>query len=385
MFEILKLNEISPKIYKVFDANYSVSDTCQNPDAILVRSANMLTYEPQSSLLAVARAGAGVNNIPIPVMSEKGVVVFNTPGANANAVKELTLCALFLTSRGIVNGINWASGLAGKGAEVAKTVEKGKGQFGGCEIEGKTLAVIGLGAIGVKVANAALGLGMDVIGYDPYITEEHKKNLFPGVKLVSAIDEAMSVSDYVTLHIPFLESTKELMNANMIARMKDGAILINMSRGELVNVADVKSALISGKMKCYAVDFPTDETLNVPAIIAIPHLGASTEEAEDNCAVMAAAQIKDYLENGNIKNSVNFPTLVAERKGKNRVTVAYNTGKGVIAKITALTAGVAAFSQYAERKDIGYMVIDTDTALADDEKFIENVSEIEDITLIRFI
>lgn len=387
MYDILKLNDISDKIYSVFDDKYNVSKNIESPDAVIVRSFQMADFAINDNLLAIGRAGAGVNNIPLPRMTDAGIVVFNTPGANANAVKELAICAMLLASRDIVSGISWQSSLIGKGAEVPKLVEKGKGQFGGIEIAGKTLGVIGLGAIGLKVANAAVALDMRVEGYDPYLSEDAKAKLDRSVSITS-IEEVLSKSDFVSLHLPYIESTKNMISAETIQKMKTGAVLINLSRGELVNNEDIKAALKSGKIRRYVVDFPTEDIIDVPKIISIPHLGASTEEAEDNCAVMAASQLKDYLENGNIKNSVNFPNLAIGRRSAHRLTVAYNTGRDVIEKLTALLGNSDYTLNFAEKKDVGYAIIDTNNPLADGgetESMVEKISDLEDIINIRIL
>lgn len=387
MFEILKLNEISDKIYNVLGKNYNVAKDNSAPDAILVRSYQMADYPINDNLLAIGRAGAGVNNIPLERMTDAGVVVFNTPGANANAVKELAICALLLASRDIVSGISWQCTLAGKGIEVPKLVEKGKSQFGGIEIAGKTLGIIGLGAIGVMVANAAVSLDMRVQGYDPYLTQENMSKLDRSVSLLS-FDEVLSHSDFISLHVPYMEATKNMINAATIAKMKQGAVLVNLSRGELVNNVDIKAALESGKIRRYVVDFPTEDIINVPKIISIPHLGASTEEAEDNCAVMAAAQIKDYLENGNIKNSVNFPNLEIGRRSAYRITVAYNTDRGVTEKLNELLGNGDYTLNFAERKTVGYAIIDSNFPLADGSdtpSLVEKISDLEDIISIRIL
>ncbi|MDD3946829.1 MAG: 3-phosphoglycerate dehydrogenase family protein [Clostridia bacterium] len=387
MFEILKLNKISDKIYNVFDKNYKVSNSADSPDAIMVRSYQMADYPINDNLLAIGRAGAGVNNIPLPRMTDAGVVVFNTPGANANAVKELTVCAMLLASRDIVSGISWQSTLIGMGPEVPKLVEKGKAQFGGIEIAGKTLGIIGLGAIGLKVANAAVAMDMRVIGCDPYLTKENQARLDRSVSIIS-LEEVLSQSDFVTLHVPYIDATKYMINAQTIAKMKTGAVLINLSRGELVNNEDIKVALENGKIRRYVVDFPTEDIIGVPKIISIPHLGASTEEAEDNCAVMAAAQVKDYLENGNIKNSVNFPNLSIGRRSAHRLTITYNAGKGVIEKITAVLGNADYTLNFAEKKTIGYAIIDTDKPLGDggdSQSIVEEISDLEDIINIRIL
>ncbi|MBR6751116.1 MAG: 3-phosphoglycerate dehydrogenase [Clostridia bacterium] len=378
MFDILTLNSISKKIYTVLDDNYAVSSDCASPDGILVRSFQMADYEIGDNLLAVARAGAGVNNIPIPRMTEKGIVVFNTPGANANAVKELVLCGILLASRDVLGGIAWASTLTG--ADVPKQVEKGKSKFAGNEIDGKTIGIVGLGAIGIKVANACYALGMRIVGYDPFLTEANKALLNCDIEIVDTLDELYPKADFITLHVPLLDSTRGMINADTIAKLPDGAVVLNMARGELVNVQDVKDALASGKLKGYVVDFPSEDCLNTKGIIAIPHLGASTEEAEDNCAVMASAQLKNYLEDGNIVNSVNFPALSIERTTEVRIAVTYNAGTSALDAIKAL-AKDAKFN-YAEKKSVGYALIDVDAC---DEALIEKLSDLDEVVSIRIL
>lgn len=322
MYNILTLNKISNIVDEILQG-YQIGADIANPDSIIVRSCKMHDYIVEDNLLAIARAGAGVNNIPVEEMSKRGVVVFNTPGANANAVKELVLCALLLASRDIFEGANWANSLMGD--DIDKQVEKGKANFAGCEIVGKTLGLIGLGAIGAIVANAALSLGMRVIGYDPYISDENKAILNEDVKVVYSLSALYADSDYISLHTPLLDSTKDMINAEAIAVMRDGVKIINMSRGGLVNTNDIIAALKSGKVKKYVTDFPGKMEVRTQGIIPIPHLGASTLEAEENCAAMAAGQIKDYLENGNIANSVNFPKIKVASKGNHRLLVlAYN-------------------------------------------------------------
>lgn len=383
--EILTLNPISKRIYEVLDENYHVSDSVANPDAILVRSFNMHEYEVGDNLLAVGRAGAGVNNIPLPEMTDRGVVVFNTPGANANAVKELVLCGLLLASRDVVGGIAWANSLQGQDG-VPKLVEKGKKKFAGQEIFGKTLGVIGLGAIGGKVANSALALGMKVIGYDPVLSEKAKNALSPEVK-VATLEEVLTGSDYITLHVPLLDSTRNMINETALAKMKDGAVVLNMSRAELADLTAVKAALQTGKLKNYVVDFPTEDALNVPGILAIPHLGASTEEAEDNCAVMAAAELKDYLENGNVVNSVNFPALSKVKVKPHRFTAVYNAGKGVEQAIADCCAKLNADISTAERGTVGYMIADTETSISDTDngELLEKLQSLDDLINIRLL
>ena len=315
MYQIQCLNKISEVGTSRFNANYICGTDVQNPDAILVRSASMHEMEFGPELLAIARAGAGVNNIPLDKCSEQGIAVFNTPGANANAVKELVLAALLLSSRRIVDGIEWLRTLKGQGAEISRLVEKGKGAYVGPEISGKTLGVVGLGAIGVLVSSAAVSLGMDVYGYDPFLSVETAWGLSSAVHHAQTLDEIYSKCDYITLHVPLTPDTREMINASSIAKMKDGVRLINLARGDLVNSADVAAALESGKVAAYATDFADDTILGAKNVIAMPHLGASTPESEDNCARMAALELIDYLENGNIRNSVNLPAVSMPREG----------------------------------------------------------------------
>lgn len=307
MFRIKTLNEISPVINSVFDDNYQIGKDVESEDGIIVRSAKMHDMELPASLLAVARAGAGYNNIPVDKCSEAGIVVFNTPGANANAVKELATAGMLLAGRDIVGGIEWARTLKGEGDKVAALVEKGKNQFVGPELKGKTLAVIGLGAIGTMVANTGHALDMDVYGYDPFLSVEHALMLSRAIHKAADLDKLLAQADFVSLHVPLMDKTRGMVNAEYIAKMKDGAVLLNFSRGELVDSAAVLSALESGKLRRYVTDFPSEDMLCVKNVIAIPHLGASTPESEDNCAEMAARQLADYLTRGAITNSVNYP------------------------------------------------------------------------------
>jgi D-3-phosphoglycerate dehydrogenase len=367
MYKILKLNEISDQINAVFDEKYSYTeDVNENADGIIVRSYKMADFNTGENLKAIARAGAGVNNIPIDKMTEKNIVVFNTPGANANAVKELVVCSLLLASRKIAESIDWAANQKDKGGEVPKLVEKFKNQFVGPEIAGKTLGVIGLGAIGILVANAAIGLNMKVLGYDPYLSIESALTLNNKVEHVKDINTIYANSDYITLHLPLLPATSGMINSETISKMKDGVKIINCARGELVNTSDIISAVKSEKVAKYVTDFPTAEVLKVDNIIAIPHLGASTPEAEDNCAVMAAKQLKDYLENGNIVNSVNYPTAALTRSGKSRITITHKNISSMIAQATAfLSDSKINISNMlsATRGELGYMIIDTDDAV----------------------
>ena len=307
------LNKIAAVGLNQLDDSYNVGENIENPDGIMVRSAVMHEMEFAPSLKAIARAGAGVNNIPIERCSEGGIVVFNTPGANANGVKELAICALLLAARNVVGGIAWANTLT---EDVAKQVEKGKSKFAGTELMGKTLGVIGLGAIGGKIANTAIHLGMNVIGCDPYLSVDGAWNLNHRINHAATYDEVFEKSDYITLHVPATKDTKNMICAESIAKMKNGVKIINLSRADLVNAAELKAALAEGKVSAYVTDFPTEEVINTPGVVAIPHLGASTEESEDNCAVMAARELDDYLKNGNIKNSVNYPNVEMPRSAQ---------------------------------------------------------------------
>lgn len=339
MYNILTLNKIAACGTDAFDkAAYTVSDSCENPDAIMVRSAAMHDMQFGDNLLAIARAGAGVNNIPVDRCAEEGIVVFNTPGANANAVKELVIAGLLMSSRKITDAVEWAASLKGNGAEVGKMVEKGKSNFAGPEISGKTLGVIGMGAIGVLVANAAMALGMKVIGYDPFLSVKAALSMNPGIKTVSDVKELYAASDYITIHVPYNADTKGTINNDTIALMKDGVRILNFARGELVDSAAITAALESGKVASYIVDFPSDEMIGVKNTICIPHLGASTPESEDNCAVMAAHELIDYLENGNITNSVNYPSVQMPRSGKARLVVLHRNVPNMITSITGVLA-----------------------------------------------
>ncbi len=338
MANIKLYNKISKIGLDVFDAEkYNVGEDVENPQGILVRSAALHDEPFGKELVAIARAGAGVNNIPIDRCSENGIVVFNTPGANANGVKELAIAALLLASRDIVGGINWALSLKGT-PDVAKQVEKGKSKFVGPEIKGKTLGVIGLGAIGGLVANVASDIKMKVVGCDPYITVKNAWSLSRAVRKADDYDAIYAESDYISYHIPSLPSTKGIINKENIAKMKDGVRIINLSRGDLANIPDLIEALESGKVASYVTDFPCDELLGVPHVVCIPHLGASTPESEDNCAVMAAEQLIDYIENGNIRNSVNYPEIVLPRTESNRLVVIHENIPNIITQISGALA-----------------------------------------------
>ena len=315
-------------------AVYNIGAEVEAPEGIMVRSAKMHDMTFNKELLAIARAGAGVNNIPVDRCATEGIVVFNTPGANANGVKELAICALLLAARKVVDGIAWAKSLAGT-ADVAKQVEAGKSQFGGTELKGKTLGVIGLGAIGGMVANTAIALGMNVIGCDPYLSVDGAWNLDHNIRHANSYEEIYAAADYITLHVPATPTTTNMICADTIAQMKNGVKIINLARAELVNATDLAAAMESGKVSAYVTDFPTEETVAIPGALTIPHLGASTEESEDNCAVMAAQQLNDFLVNGNIKNSVNFPNLEMPRSGAARVCTLHENIPAVITQLTA--------------------------------------------------
>jgi len=387
MYKIQTLNKIDPEGLRIFPLDqYEIASEFSAPDAIIVRSQAMHDLELPASLLAIARAGAGVNNIPIEKCTEKGIVVYNTPGANAHAVKEIVLAGMLLASRDIAGSIEWAKGLKGKGSEVPGLVEKGKSNFGGTEIRGKTLAVIGLGAIGVLVANAAQALGMNVLGYDPYISGHYAWKLSRNVKKAEGMESLLANADFVSLHIPQLPETKGFINSEKLKMMKPGVKILNFARGGLVNNADMMAAIESGKVGKYVTDFPEDELINVKNIIAIPHLGASTEESETNCAIMAVNQIIDYLENGNIVNSVNFPTTEMERNGGTRIVVANKNVPKMVSQISSLLAleGLNISNMLNRNKDeIAYNIIDIDGTVPAEIK--DMLSAIEGVIMVRIL
>ncbi|MCH5210541.1 MAG: 3-phosphoglycerate dehydrogenase [Oscillospiraceae bacterium] len=383
MFNILTLNKIAECGLSRLGANYTVTDDVNaNADGIILRSFKMHDMELPGNLKAVARAGAGTNNIPIDKCSEKGIVVFNTPGANANAVKELVIAGMLLASRDIIGGVEWANTLTGD--DVDKQVEKGKSNFAGNEIKGKTLGIIGLGAIGILVANAAMALGMNVIGYDPYLSVDSALKLSRHVHKANTPEEVYAVSDYITLHVPLMDATKDTINAETIAQMKDGVVILNFARGGLVNNDDIKKAIADGKVKKYVVDFADSETVNQPGIINIPHLGASTEESEDNCAVMAADELRDYLENGNILNSVNFPNCTLPDANVGRVTIIHHNIPNVIAKFTDVLSSVNISDMINKsRGKLAYTIINTDHEITDD--IVAKLEAISDVMNVRVI
>lgn len=340
MYKVKTLNKISSAgLCSLDEGKYLVADDVESPDAILVRSAKMhdLTFNPE--LLCIARAGAGTNNIPVDRCAEEGIVVFNSPGANSEAVKELVLCALLLSSRDIIGGIEWVRSIADQGGDIPALVEKGKSSYIGPEIYGKTLGVIGLGAIGAKIAHAATALGMKVYGYDPYLSVDAAWHLSSKVAHAKNLDTIYKYCDYITIHIPYMDSTHHFINGESIAKMKPGVRIINLARGELVCDDDIIAAIDSGKVACYVTDFPSEKTANMPGIIAIPHLGASTPESEDNCAYMAAIEVIDYLENGNITNSVNMPTATLPRSGDPRACLIHENIPDMITKIATIVSG----------------------------------------------
>ncbi len=384
MYNILTLNKISETGLSRFSADYKCSTEVEAPDAILVRSAAMHDMQFDKNTLAIARAGAGVNNIPIDRCSEEGIVVFNTPGANANAVKELVIAGLLLTSRKIIAGVEWAKTLTGD--TVAKDVEKGKSAFAGPEILGKTLGVIGLGAIGVLVANAACALGMNVIGYDPFLSEKSKAALSPAVAVTAQVNEIFEKSDYITLHVPLTDDTRAIICKDSIAVMKDNVRILNFARGELVDTADMIAALENGKVASYITDFPNESLIGAAGVIAVPHLGASTPESEDNCAVMAVNEVSDYLENGNITNSVNLPAVSVDRNGKHRMTIIHRNVAGIVSSITSTLASENVNIDNMVNKSRGeyaYTMIDTDTDVS--EEAISAVCGLESIIRVRVI
>ena len=384
MKNIKLLNKIAPVGIEVFDkTKYYVSENAESPEGIMVRSADLLNAEFGPELKAIARAGAGVNNIPVKKCAENGIVVFNTPGANANGVKELTICALFLASRGIVRGVEWAESLAGTDS-IAKAVEKGKSAFAGVEIAGKTLGVIGLGAIGGMVANSVRHLDMKVVGCDPYISVDAAWRLSRDIEKAASYEDIYKVADYITLHVPSTPDTKGMINADTISKMKDGVRIINLARGDLVNMSDLKAALASGKVAAYVTDFPTEETVGVDGIITIPHLGASTEEAEDNCAVMAAHELIEYLCFGNITNSVNFPDVSMPMSAEFRICILHKNVPAVLSSVSSLISeqGINIDNMLNKSKgDYAYTIVDTSTSIEGD--ILDKIQSVEGVIRVN--
>ncbi len=386
MYKYYCLNPISQIGLEKFTDNYVKTDDVNEAEGILVRSAAMHDMDLPESLLAVARAGAGVNNIPLDKCAEKGIVVFNTPGANANGVKELVLAGMLLASRDVVGGINWVES-AKDDENIAKTAEKEKKRFVGTELEGKKLGIIGLGAIGVKVANSAIHLGMEVYGYDPYLSVDAAWNLSRSVKHVLSVDEIYAECDYITIHVPLLDSTKGMINKDSIAKMKDGVILLNFARDLLANEADILEALESGKVRKYVTDFPNPTTAGQKGCIVIPHLGASTEESEDNCAKMAVKEMMSYLENGNIKNSVNYPNCdmgVCTKVG--RIAIFHKNIANMLTKFTGYfgECGINISDMMNKsRGEVAYTMLDVESPVTDE--IVEKLSAVEGVFRVRVV
>ena len=383
MISVKLLNKISPVYQSVWpETEYCVSAEAENPQAIIVRSADMHEMEIEKSVLAVARAGAGTNNIPLEKMGKQGVVVFNTPGANANAVKELVVAGMLLGSRNIVGGIEWAKGLQGEG--VAKLVEKGKGQFAGPELKGKTLGIIGLGAIGSMVANAARALEMNVVGFDPYITVDHAWMLSRAVQRARSQDEVLEKCDYLSIHVPLMNETRGFLNAALLKKMKKGAVILNFARGELASDADILAALEAGDLRAYVTDFPNENLLGQKGVIAIPHLGASTPESEDNCVDMACRQISAYLDNGSIKNSVNYPDCELDPVSGHRIAVLHANVPNTVGSITSLVAAYDINIDNMVNKSRGqfaYTVLDLDEVPP--EILLDKIENLEVVYRVR--
>ncbi len=382
--KVLKLNAISSVADDIFKG-YEYSDNAENPEGIMLRSFAMHDYPLGDNLLAVARAGAGVNNIPIDKCTEQGIVVFNTPGANANAVKELVICELFLGGRKIVDGANWAQTLKGQEG-VAKLVEKGKGKFVGQEVLGKKLGVIGLGAIGAMVANTAIDLGMSVIGYDPFLSVKNAWLINNRVQFTADLNKIFAECDYITLHVPLTPDTKGMINAKTLEKCKDGVVIINNARGDLAVTADILAAVESGKVSRYITDFPDEPLLGKENVLCVPHLGASTPEAEDNCAFMAAKQLTDYLENGNITNSVNFPAVSMPRDSAARVCIHHKNVKEVLSKILSIVSSQSinvAHMQDQSKGDYAYLILDLDETPSD--ACVDLLKNLADVIKVRVL
>ena len=387
MYQVKTLNKISEKGLDLFDAErYQVGDDVTGEDAVLVRSADLLDYEFPENLLAISRAGVGVNNIPVNRCSEAGIPVFNTPGANANAVKEMVLCAMLMGSRDVDGSIRWVRKQVEDGVDVTTVVEKGKSAFVGPELYKKTLGVIGLGAIGALVANAAHALGMDVYGYDPYLSVDTALRLDRHIHVVQDINELYRRADYITIHIHFTPQTRHKINSETISHMKNGVRFINMARGEIVDDEAMLSALDTGKVAAYITDFPTNKLVRAPHVVAMPHLGASTPESEQNCAVMAVRELKDYLENGNIRNSVNFPQVMMERTGVMRMCIIHKNVPAMLANITTLLSkdGVNVENLSNKSKgDYAYTMVDLGNKVEED--VIADVKSLANVIRVRVI
>lgn len=392
MYTIKSMNNIADVGLNVFEQadNFTVNDDAATPDGLILRSANLHDMTFDSHLKAIARAGAGVNNIPVQACTEQGIVVFNTPGANANAVKELILTTIMAVSRNLLDGVNWTRELQGKGDDIPKLVEAGKKQFVGREVKGKTLGVIGLGHIGALVANNALDLDMDVIGFDPFISVDTAWNLSRNVQRALTIEQLFAASDYITVHVPLTNDTRGMFNQKTFSVMKTGAVILNFSRGELVNEEDMRVALDNGKVGKYVTDFPNENVLSMKNVVPVPHLGASTKESEENCALMAARQMKDYLETGNIRNSVNFGNVVIPFTGKQRVTVMHKNVPNMVGQITGALSDYSlniADMMNRSKNDYAYTLIDIDNQITGDvvPGLTEKLSSIEGVIFARII
>ena len=386
MYRISTMNKIAAIGLDRFDREqYEVASELNNPDAIIVRSAKLHDMEMPATLKAIARAGAGVNNIPVADCTAKGIVVFNTPGANANAVKELVIAALLLASRGIIKGVEWTNTL--KGTEnISKQVEDGKKNFAGTEIKGKTLGIIGLGAIGVSLANAALALGMNVVGFDPYISVEAAWSLSGQVKRAKSLDSMLSKADYISIHVPFLPDTKDMIKKEKFALMKDGVKIVNFSRDGIINTADMVEALDAGKVSCYVTDFAEEALLQRDDVIVMPHLGASTKESEDNCAMMAVDEIKLFLETGNVINSVNFPACELPMSDDYRIVLVNKNVPNMLGQITSILAkgGINITASINKQKnDYAYNIIETDSQVSD--ALTEELKAVDGVVMVRRI
>ena len=386
MYKYHCLNPISEVGLGQLDENYVVTGNAEEADAILVRSAKMHDMEFSKNLKAIARAGAGVNNIPLDRCADEGIVVFNTPGANANGVKELVIAGMLLAARDIIGGINWVQEYEEEG-DIAKITEKKKKAFAGTELQGKKLGVIGLGAIGVRVANVAVHLGMDVYGYDPYVSVDAAWNLSRSIHHAKTVDELYKECDFITIHVPALEDTKGMIDKNAISLMKDGVVILNLARDVLVNQEDIVDALVSGKVRSYVTDFPTKEIVGVKNAIVIPHLGASTEESEDNCAKMAAAELRDFLENGNILHSVNYPDCNMGAKGDGeRITILHKNIPNMLGQFTTLLADKGmniSLMTNKSRKEYAYTMIDVDAGVS--AELEEQIASVDGVLKVRVI
>ena len=387
MYKYLCLNPIAQCGLDQFTGNYGKTEEAAEADAILVRSASMHEMEFGGRLAGIARAGAGVNNIPLDKCAEQGIVVFNTPGANANGVKELAIAGMLLAARDIIGGINWVQEYEEDG-DIAKITEKKKKAFAGTEIQGKKLGVIGLGAIGVQVANAAVNLGMEVYGYDPYVSVASAWNLSRSIHHAETVDELYNVCDYITIHVPALDDTKGMIDKHAISLMKDGVVILNLARDVLVNQEDIVDALVAGKVRCYVTDFPTKEIVGVKGAIVIPHLGASTEESEDNCARMAARELRDFLENGNISHSVNYPDCSMGEKGEgSRITILHKNIPNMLGQLTSILAGEnvnIALMTNKSRKAYAYTMMDVDGEVpAGVEEKLSGINGVLKVRVIR--